>query len=77
MSTVADFLGVYPPRKAANGGLLGVPVLCACSKNARCSFSPLNLTSIQDTVKEIVQLNFSLMCNLTGLWFCGLGGSGA
>lgn len=34
------------------------------------------MTSVQDTVKEIVQLTFSLMGNVTGLWFCGLDGGG-
>lgn len=38
--------------------------------------SSWSLTSVQDTRKEIVRLNFSPMCHLPGLWFCGLDGGG-
>lgn len=31
---------------------------------------PLNVTSVQDVAKGLVQLGFSLMCHLS-LWFCG------
>lgn len=34
------------------------------------------MTVIQDSIKEIVQWNFSLMCSLTGLWLCGLDDGG-
>lgn len=77
---------LYPPLLTSLGSLSvpgGSEGWCACSllllhvfRGCEAFIFPWNLTSIQDARKEIVRLNFSLMCHLPGLWFCGLDGGG-